>query len=172
MKKFLIAVAFLLLLSLCLTGCGLTVPRPEVKEGEFDFSITYELNGEVKTFSAVYVCEYDGTNWSLDGGHSRKWEISVQGDYEGDDYGAKIGTAEDGAEIWLYFGLYPQYFMGDPNVADRGIPEPELAVSYPETFTGEVAIVNGPEDIEKLFGAKIISYQYAAPIANTFGLFK
>ena len=40
-----------------LTGCGPDVPLPEVKEGIFDFTVTYELNGEVKTVKNTYVCK-------------------------------------------------------------------------------------------------------------------
>ena len=172
MRKTAIALILVLLLPLCFAGCGLSVPRPEVKKGEFDFSVTYEINGEVKTFSAVYVCEFDGVDWSLDGGYHRTWDIHVEGDYEGDDYSAKIGTAADGAEIWLSFGLYPQYFMADPYIGDRGEPVPELTVSYPENENGETVFVYGAEEIERDYGAKIISYEYPSPIENSFGIFK
>jgi hypothetical protein len=36
-----------------------------VKEGRFDFSLTYEVDGEVKTYTGVYVCEYDGVLTTL-----------------------------------------------------------------------------------------------------------
>ena len=55
MKKIFTAFVALLLFSVCLTSCGLTMPRPEVKEGSFDFTVTYELNGEVKTVKDTYV---------------------------------------------------------------------------------------------------------------------
>lgn len=171
MKKLLSAFAVLLLLTLCLTSCGLTVPRPEIKEGAFDFSITYELNGEEKTFSAVFMCEFDGTSWSLEGGYSRDWKAWTEGDYTGDDYSAIIGTTEDGGDIILFFGVYPEYFMND-STADRGIPEPSVYIAYPENEYGEIGLVNIPEEVEALCGAKIVSSEYAAPIKNTFGLFK
>ena len=53
------------MLSALLAGCGLEVPRPEIKEGEFDFIVTYEYNGEIKTVSGVYVCEFSGISWAL-----------------------------------------------------------------------------------------------------------
>ena len=171
MKKLLSAISVLLLLSLCLSGCGLTVPRPEIKEGAFDFSITYELYGEEKTFSAVFKCEFDGTSWSLDGGYGRDWKSWTEGDYEGDDtYSAIIGKTEDGGDIILFFGIYPEYFMNDP-ACDRGEPEPSIYISYPENENGESGLVNIPEEVEALCGAKIISYKYASPIENSFGMF-
>ena len=39
--------------------------KQEVKEGRFDFSLTYEVDGEVKTYTGVYVCEYDGVLTTL-----------------------------------------------------------------------------------------------------------
>ena len=58
MKKI-TSVILLLVISVILTSCGLLAPRPDIKEGKFNISVTYEHNGEVKTASAVYVCEYD-----------------------------------------------------------------------------------------------------------------
>ena len=171
MKRKLVALILALTVVCMFTSCGFTVPRPEVKEGRFNFSITYELNGEEKTFSAVYVCEFDGTSWSLDGGYGRDWKAHTEGDYEGDDdYSAVIGKTEDGGDIILFFGIYPEYFMGD-STADRGIPEPSVYISYPEDENGATGLVNDPIEVEELYGAKIISADYDEPIENTFGLF-
>ena len=44
------------------SGCALKkMPVPSVKEGRFNFSFTYEINGEKETYSGVYVCKYDGS---------------------------------------------------------------------------------------------------------------
>ena len=79
MKKIFIAFVLVFLISVNLTSCGLTVPRPEVKQGEFNFSVTYEFNEETKTVSGVYVCEYSGTDWALDGGSHRDWNGYIKG---------------------------------------------------------------------------------------------
>ena len=68
-----------LMLSALLAGCGLEVPRPEIKEGEFSFTVTYEYNGEIKTVSGVYVCEFSGISWALDGGYHRAWNGYIKG---------------------------------------------------------------------------------------------
>ena len=171
MRKLLCALLLVLMVAVSFTSCGLTVERPEVKKGEFDFSITYELYGEVKTLSAVYICEFDGTSWSLDGGYGRDWKSWTEGDYEGDDdYSAIIGTTEDGGDIILFFGIYPEYFMNDP-ASDRGGPEPSIYISYPENENGESGLVNIPEEVEALCGAKIVSCEYDLPIENSFGMF-
>ena len=171
MKKALctlLVVAFAVMLA----GCGLQVPRPEIKEGRFNFSVTYELWGETKTLRAVYVCEFNGTHWSLEGGYSRDWDIHVEGDYEGDNYSAILGKVDDGGSIHLHFGLYPEYFMGDPETGDWGLPEPSLAIAYPENEFGEMTQIGDPLELERDYGIRIVSYEYDEPIENTFGLFK
>ena len=171
MKRILIALILVLTFACTLTSCGLTVPRPEVKEGQFDFSITYEINGKVDTLVAVYSCEFDGVSWTIDGGYGRDWNAHTEGDYEGDDYSAVVGKTEDGGDIILFFGIYPEYFMGD-STADRGVPEPSVYIVYPENEYGETKLVNDPGEVAEIYGAKIISYEYDAPIQNLFGILK
>lgn len=167
MKRLLAILLWVPLLVSILTGCGWTVPRPEIKTGEFDFSVTYELNGERNTVSGVYVCEYAGTEWTLDGGYSRAWNSYIK---DGRDELMEIAATEDGGTIELHFGFYPEYFMGDPKWSWRGVPEPRLTVSHRNGK--ELAIQNEADVIEKTYGAKIISYDYSEPIVNSFGLFK
>ena len=71
MKRTVVLLCFVLALVCMLTSCALDVPRPEIKTGEFNFSVTYEYNGEIKTVSGVYVCEYDGIDWAIDMGYHR-----------------------------------------------------------------------------------------------------
>ena len=166
-RSFLLSV---LLLSVILSSCGLTVPRPEIKEGKFNYSVTYELNGEVKTVSGVYVCKYAGTSWSLDGGYSRDWNGYLEGGTD-DDY-VVIGTTNDGGTLILVLYLYPDYFMGEDFVSLYGEPEPYLQIDYPLEDSDGFRFETDETIIEENYGAKIISYEYDKPIENTFGLFK
>ena len=59
MKRIISTMLLMLAFVSTLTSCGFTVPRPEIEEGEFHFSVTYEFNGEIKTIFGIYVCEYD-----------------------------------------------------------------------------------------------------------------
>ena len=68
-----------LLLLLVLTSCVDSVLRPEVKEGKFDVSVTYEVGGETKTLALVYVCEYDGVKMALEGTRYRAWNGHFEG---------------------------------------------------------------------------------------------
>ena len=166
MKKIFSILLLIAILSLSLSSCGFTTPRPEIKTGEFNFCITYELCGETKTICGVYVCEYKGTGWALDSGYDRDWDGYIKGGEM--DTIIDIGTADDGGEIKLNLAFYPDYFMGDSSY--RGAPEPWLSVSHSD---GEgFYIENEPDVIAERYGARIVSYEYDPPIQNSFGLFK
>ena len=62
-----LACAFLTLAcTTALVGCR-KAPVPSVKEGRFDFSVTFEVDGVVETISSVYVCEYEESGMGLSG---------------------------------------------------------------------------------------------------------
>ena len=101
MKKIFVAIIALLLLSIGLTSCGFGVPRPEVKEGRFNITVTYEYNGEVKEASGVYVCEYDGVNWwDINADPYANWKESYEGDIQ-DGGIIPICNTDDGGEIFI-----------------------------------------------------------------------
>ena len=164
MKRIFSLLALVLFVALLFTGCGIQVPRPETKYSEFDFSVTYEYKGEIKTVSGVYVCEYDGTAWYLDGGYSREWKGYIKG---GMDTLIEIDRIDDDV-VWLDLEFYPEYFMSDPTWNWMGAPEPMFSIKV----QGDEGIYfeNDPEIIEKDYGAKIISYEYAEPIENSFSV--
>ena len=172
MKRILSVSIVVLLLAVLLAGCGLRVPRPAVKEGEFAFSITYELDGEIKTLSGVYVCEYDGTSWALDGGYSRDWKSSMKGVEAGNQYEVEVGTTDDGGSVLLSYGFYPEYFMGDTETVDMGAPEPQLTVTHAMEGVDGMSMLYDQEELARLYNVRIVAYEYAEPIENTFGFLK
>ena len=101
-----------------MVSCGLTVPRPDVKEGEFDVSVTYEVNGEIKTLDLVYICEYDGVGWTIEGTSYRAWNGHFDGYEDGvemiddnqeliaESYGVKIIGCEYDTPIENEFGMF------------------------------------------------------------------
>ena len=168
-RKLSFGILILLMIGM-LAGCGWTVPRPEIKSGEFNISVTYELNGDVRTISGVYVCEYNGTSWALDGGSSRDWIGYIKGNAFEEQI--EIGTAEDGGTICLSLDLSPNYFMGEEIFETSEISEPWLLVKLADAEDGGLSIIHDQQEIEEIYGARIVSYKYDAPIQNTFGLFK
>ena len=168
MKRRLGFLVLALMLVSMLPGCGLTVPRPEIKSGEFDFTVTYEYNGETVTVSGVYVCEYAGTSWALDGGSSRSWKGYIKGGETEEQI--LLDTYEDGDELILVIELAPEYFMGDLYEELYGKPAPYLMIAdYTDYGDYEgLGFIHDPAEVESICGARIISYEYDEPIVNTF----
>ena len=163
MKKTICLLIALLLFSLGLTSCGLTMPRPEVKEGQFDVSVTYEVGGETKTLDLVYVCKYDGVKMTPEGTRYRAWNGYFEGYADGDVI--EVSKNDDGSRIVLSFLIYAEYFMGEPESTDF----------YPEARTERIYFEDGIEMIdydEELitedYGMRILGINYDEPIKNTF----
>ena len=163
--KRVFAVLFLaLLFTAVLTSCGSTVPRPEITEGEFPFSVTYEFNGELKTISGVYVCKYNGTSWALDGGSHRDWKGYIKdGNVE---EMIEIGTTKSGETVDLNLALCPEYFMGDFVEGYHDVPVPYILVTLADDEG--ISFLHEADEVEEYCGAKILSYEYAEPIENSF----
>lgn len=161
MKKTLCALILVFMILSALTSCSISsVPRPEIKEGRFNISVTYEYNGEIKTVSGVYVCEYDGVVWwNINGDPFVKWKESFEGDIKDDDT-IFVCNTNDGGEIFINLFTYPEYFMGDPE-ASRHTPRIYAELWYPDEQ------INDVERIAE-YGVRIIDYEYDDPIENTF----
>ena len=171
MKRLFCILALVLLLSVCLTSCEME-PAPEIKEGRFNFSITYEEWGETKTVSGVFVCEYAGRSFTLEGGDlTREWKGYVEGvENLHDTFYAtvRVGETDDGGEILLNLGVFAAYFMGESDFADSVI-EPSLLIVYSSEDNLSSEFSDDPEELEGVYGLKIIDYHYDEPIKNSFG---
>lgn len=151
------------MLAVFLTGCFGNVPMPSVKNGEFDFSVTYEVKGETVTVSGVYVCSFKGGSMHIDG-MDRQWEGYVKDA----DFGNEIEILRnDDGVITLDLGLEPMYFMSDPLYGEID-PEPMFCIKYHEDKTEELGLWSYDEDILADYGVRVISYEYDEPVENTF----
>ena len=167
MKRIIgILILTVMILSL-LTSCGLDVPKPAIKSGEFDFTITYELDGEEHTVSGVYVCEYAGLGFALDAGFTRDWEGYVKD--AAMEEPLNIKRIEDNATLELRYSFFPDYFMNDPYSASYHAPEPYLAIRY-EDEDG-IWFEFDADFIYEEYNARIVSYEYEEPIDNSFDIF-
>ena len=163
MKKIICLFIALLLFSLGLTSCGLTMPRPEVKEGQFDVSVTYEVDGKTKTLDLVYVCDYDGVKMSPEGTRYRAWNGHFEGYEDGDVI--EVSKTDDGSRIVLSFLIYAEYFMGEPDCVDF---YPEVSIERIYFEDGIEMIDYDQELIAEDYGVRIISIDYDEPIKNSF----
>ena len=162
--KLLICLVLVTMFASLFSGCATILLIPEIKEGRFDFSVTCDINGEQKIFSGVYVCKYEGAYKTL-AGEGIEWEGYVE---NSEEYGViPVQTNDDGV---VYIDLYfvPEYFMGDPDAILYDVPAPTLYIAYhsddPEVFSYET----DEEIIATKYGVRIISYDYADPIENSF----
>ena len=150
MKRIIGVLILVVMFTAVLTSCGHTVPHPEIKEGEFAFSVTYEFNGKAKTVSGVYVCEYNGTSWVLDGGAHRDWKGYIKGGEI--EERIEIGTTTNGEKVELNLDLYPDYFMGDFVEGYRDIPAPYILVTLADDEG--MSFLHDADEVEKYCGAK------------------
>jgi hypothetical protein len=164
MKKIIIiATVFLVIAAILVFRCCFTtLPVPEVKEGRFEFSVTYEINGEAKTYSGVYGCRFDGALITLLGS-SVEWEDYIENE-EGPDL--PIHTNEDGT-VYINFGFMPEYFMDDPNADIYDAPKPNLYMIFNGSREDDLDITSDEEVIAE-YGVRLIGYEYPSPIENTF----
>ena len=164
MKKIISTLILTVMLITMLTGCALTVPKPEVREGEFDVSVTYEVGGEVKTLDLVYVCKYKGVRYTLEGTVYRAWSGHFKGYDESDVI--DILDTEDGGKVYLCFHTYAEYFMGEPEYIDNFAPWVTAEHLYYEN--GEQMIGYDQDEIAENYGVRVIGIEYEEHIQNTF----
>ena len=162
--KFFIITLLMIAITMIFSGCAAVVLLPKVKEGRFNFSVTYEINGEKKIYSGVYVCKYDGAYKTLVG-EGIDWEGYVEND--DNDGVVPIQTNEDGI---IYIDLYfvPEYFMGDPDAILFDVPAPALYMVYLDDDQEAESYETDQELLATNYGVRLISYKYADPIENTF----
>ena len=84
--------------------------KPTVTEGEFPFSITYELDGETVTIDEVYRARYVRN----DGYADTKSRVYV-GEIGNMGEGNTVYTLkkDENTRVELWTKLYPDYLMGD-----------------------------------------------------------
>ena len=163
MKKTIVFVCVIGILLVVLLSTFVTkVPLPEIKEGRFNFLVTYEVDGEERTCEGVYVCEYAGAYKTLVG-RGFKWKGYIE---NGENEDPIIQVNEDGV-IYLDFGFIPEYFMSDPDAICYDIPTPKLYMVYNDDDPDMVCSTM-EEDVIAGYGVKLISYEYASPIKNTY----
>lgn len=133
--------------------------KPTVTEGEFPFSITYELDGESVTISDVYKARYVRNGGYADT-KSRIYVGEIGNMGEGNTY-YTLKQDENG-RIELSTRFYADYLMGDS----------EYTYFDNEAFAPQIYYYDADEveyaDEETLAtqGVKLISFEYPAPIEN------
>ena len=135
--------------------------KPTITEGEFPFSITYEIDGETLTINDVYKVRYIG-NEGYANTKSRVYvgEIGDMGE-ENTIYTIK---QEGNTRIELLTHLYADYLMGDSKYDYFDDEDFEPRIYYYDSEDNEY------HDEETLFkqGVKLIDFDYPEPLENSF----
>ena len=166
MKRNLSILFLFLFLIGMISGCAASVPRPEIKDGRFHFSVTYEVNGEIQTISGVYACKFVRAEANLTG-QNRVWECKVENRDIPDVNRYEILTNEDGV-IYLDLGLDPTYFMSDPFYDGDGCPKASVFIVYRDEISKEKGGFSIDPVLLESYGVKVISCEYDTPIPNNY----
>ena len=146
-------------------GIFISIPKPEIKNGEFDFALTYEVDGEEKKIEGTYVCKFDGTSRNLDG-VSRDWTGYIKDHDNYTEY--EIKTTDEGV-IMVSLDIRPEFFMSDPDYIDSYdiVPEPYVFIT-----SGDPTIEDPTNEVTFDYysgdDVKIVSFEYDEPIENTY----
>lgn len=153
-----IAIGMIFSVLICLlTG---TVKEPVIKEHDFAYSVTYKLDGEVKTFEGVFKCSFKGHD-QHDDSTSREYVGEYAHNLEFPTHSSFVVAKKDGVEISIVTELDAAYLMGDP---DKYQFEPEIEDPRIEAVDSE----GYPVLEHDSFNVEIISWDYPEPIENSF----
>jgi len=170
-----------------LSACGSLLedpPKPEITYGEFPFELIYEVNGTKKSVQDTLICEFDGIGMNEGVLKYRKWkghlasgnsEIVI---WEGKNREAiNINRVSEIAKTQKVFFDPGEsaYYMGDIDYYDKDVEYPNFENKFPIIFYYEkfedgefyTGILEEDELLER-FEIKLISWEHAPPIENTF----
>ena len=135
--------------------------KPTITEGEFPFSITYELDGETVTIHEVYKARYVRNDGYADT-KSRVYVGEVGG--SGEDNTLYTLKRDGNTRVELCTHFYPDYLMGDPQYDYFENEAFEPRIYYYDAQEQEYS----DEDTIAAQGVKLISFEYPTPIENSF----
>lgn len=153
-----IAIGLIVTIIACLV-VGIRV-RPTIAEHEFDYSVTYKLNGETKTFDGTYKCVFTGYGHGLSRIYTGEYS-----DYGLADYSQSFTIEQkDGMDLTIVTSFDDSYLMGDTRneFYDETPEDPYFIVYDAEGYSYD------SEEMVGLFDAEIISWEYPEPLQNTF----
>lgn len=135
--------------------------KPTITEGEFPFSITYELDGKTVTIEDVYKVRYVRNDGYADT-KTRVYEGALKS--SGEDQTLYLLKSDDRTRIELLTHFYPDYLMGDSEYEYFEEEPFEPRIYY---YDADETEYHDEETLAKQ-GVKLISFTYPTPIENSF----
>lgn len=165
-------VVFVIILSGAFSIFMKSPEAPEIKYGEFPFSIIYEANGEKKVYEDVIICEYAGIKSHGTAGKYRQWTKSLK---SGNEYIELESTNINGILYTIYKsppGL-PEYYMADfrqsKEAYEKAMHDKNyLGLKWENDGEQKFKTITAQEGYD-MYGVKIISIECSQPIKNSFG---
>lgn len=175
MKSVVIKIASLLLIpvigftllwgAFCVYANSLSEPPiPQIREAEFPFTLTYEINGTQKSVSDTLLCEYGGSVWYAElVEKTRTWTYKIKNKKKA--FVLWTGVNRNGEKEEVHFCLSPEYYMGDAKKQESDF--------YMEVVTiqsdgeKEESIID-EDKLYKRYGVRILKWECAPPIQNRF----
>ena len=128
--------------------------KPEIEHAEVPFVLVYEDNGETKKIEDTFVFDYEGIEFSLDGGSSREWNWYFKNN--GNSFSYHIESEID-PEIYIVVPWQPEYYL---SILEFPI-DPYISYSCEETGT-----MYEESDLSEEIGLKIVSWDFEVNTNN------
>ena len=137
---------------------------PTVTKQDFDFSITYKLDGEIKTLNGAYSSRFTGFGANGVDPLCRYYEgtYKVEGETDGDR--CFTIAEKDGYKLYIVALLNDAYLMGDMenDSYESGNEAPSLEAEDKDGYQYDET------ELPAVFDAEIVSFEYPEPVENTF----
>jgi len=174
--------AFILFLSVIFfSGCSeKTQKPPTIESGEFPFRFTYEINGKTHVIEDIVICEFRGFDYSAWFTKPRSWSTKLKSgadrivilEFEENTSSAlEPSRINIRSSVTLWYGN-GEHYMGDPNGNKISYVKPNILYhEYYQLSANEYKHITTPlthEQAEKLFGIKVIEWDFSEPITNSF----
>ena len=176
-----IATVLSLFILMSFSGCVKYEDAPTITEGEFPFVFEYEIDGQRYLIEDTVVCRYNGYDESNPFPlvtRRRSWYEVLNSGEEGKrlmlhlGYNSESLLVEGRINVESYVNFhygFGGYYLGDPNCVNEG-----PCIRYVEHYKTSEKVTHikktklTNEQLEKLFGIKIIRFEFSKPIENTF----
>ncbi len=149
--------------------------KPEVLYGEFPFTLTYELDGQIQVINDTIVCEFDGFINRGTAGKARKWNTTLKSGKEQLTLLDLRSSNEENELKQTVLELYFSYGTGAYYMGDVENPFAREAQSFDwvdykyQTKDGKIGGSGYKADEAfKKYNIRLISWECAPPIENNF----
>jgi len=141
-------------------------PKPEHKYGEFPFSLTYEINGELKEVKDTLVIEYEGIDWNEGLGKYNLWNTYYKSSKTSDEDLELFNDYVDGiGSVIISYKLGScEYYMGLPeteHLYKSGVIIPgDIMITSPK----ETRVITN-EELYNNYKIRIIEKSISSPLS-------